>query len=394
MSQMLNFIYDIPTKVFFWKGEIAHLAEQIKCFGDKVLLTYGSWSIKKIWLYDQVIEIFKKENIHYRELADIQPNPDITSFREWIAICKQQWIQCILAVGGGSIIDASKAIALGYFYPGDPRDIFSKETNIDQALPIGTILTLAATGSEMNRGMVISNRELLEKRNHKNIVLCPKFSILDPSYTYSVPPKQTVAGIVDIMSHIFEQYFSPTPATEAQDSMAEWLLQTCIYYGHQVIADPENYDARANLMWTWSLALNGLLGLGKTQDRATHQIEHALSAVYDITHGDGLAIVFPHRMDYVLGEGKDPKILEKFVDFALHVRNIPGIGEPLAIAKAGIHALKNFRSQIGAPMKLSDVDIIAPDCDLLADKAVAYWPIGWLKSLGKEEVIEILQHCE
>ncbi len=391
---MENFIYDIPTKVFFGKGQISHLVEQIKCFGDKVLLTYGSWSIKKIWLYDQVIEIFKKENIHYRELTDIQPNPDITSVREWIAICKQQGIQFILAVGGGSVIDASKAIALGYFYPGDPRDIFSKKTQIDQTLPIGTILTLAATGSEMDPYMVISNREQGEKRDYGNPILAPKFSILDPTYTYSVPPKQTVAGIVDIMSHIFEQYFSPTSATEVQDSIAEWLLQTCIYYGHQVIADPENYDARANLMRTSSLALNGLLGLGKTQDRASHNIEHALSAVYDITHGDGLAIIFPHRMDYVLGEGKDQKILEKFVDFATHVRNVPGIGDPLAIAKAGIQAVKNFRSQIGAPMKLSDVDIIMPDLDLLADKVVVHWPVGGLKSLGKEEIKELLEQCE
>ncbi|MEI6773887.1 MAG: iron-containing alcohol dehydrogenase [bacterium] len=228
------------------------------------------------------------------------PNPDISSVREGIELCKRNEIQFILAVGGGSVIDASKAIALGYFYPGDPRDMFCKKTAITQALPLGTILTLAATGSEMDPYLVISDREKQEKRDYGNPIVLPKFSILDPTYTYSVSPKQTVAGIVDIMSHIFEQYFSPTSATEVQDSIAEGLLQTCIYYGHQVIADPENYDARANLMRTSSLALNGLLGLGKQQDRASHNIEHALSAVYNITHGDGLAIIFPRRMEYVL----------------------------------------------------------------------------------------------
>ncbi len=391
---MLNFVYDIPTKVFFGKGQISHLAEQIKRFGNKILLTYGSGSIKERWLYDEVITILKAENIQYRELANIEPNPDITSVRVGIKICKENNIQLILAVGGGSTIDASKCIALGYFYDGDPRDIFSKETNITQALPLWTILTLAATWSEMNAWMVISNRELQEKLSYVSSILCPQFAILDPTYTFSVPLKQTIAGIVDIMSHIFEQYFSPTEATEVQDSIAEWLLQTCIYYGHHVIADLQNYDARANIMRAGSLALNWLTGLGKEQDRATHSIEHALSAVYDITHGDWLAIVFPHRMEYVLWDGTDTKILDKFVDLATHVRNIPFLGEPLAIAKAGIHALQNFRSQIGAPAKLSDVDIITPDLDLLADKIIAHGPIGWFKQLEKKDVISILQACE
>ena len=196
------------------------------------------------------------------------------------------------------------------------------------------------------------------------------------------------------MSHIFEQYFSISQAAEVQDSIAEWLLQTCIYYGHQVVADPENYDARANLMRTSSLALNGLLGLGKQQDRSSHNIEHALSAVYNITHGDGLAIIFPHRMEYVLWDGTNQIILDKFVDFATHVRHIPMIWDAIDIARAGIKALRDFRSQIGAPRKLSDVDILLPDYDMLADKIVVNWSIGWFMPLERKEVIDILHLCE
>lgn len=393
IASMLNFTYDIPTKVFFGKGQISHLTEQIKRFGDRVLVTYGSWSIKEIWLYDQVIELLKKENIHYRELWNIQPNPDISSVREGIRLCKENNIQLLLAVWWGSVIDATKGIALGYFYDGDPRDVFSKETNITQALPIGTILTLAATWSEMDSWMVISNRELDEKRDYVSDILFPQFSILDPTYTFTVPPKHTVAGIVDIMSHIFEQYFSLTESTETQDNIAEGLLHTCIYHGHKVLANPEDYDARANLMRTSSLALNGLIGLGKAQDRSSHYIEHSLSAVYDITHGDWLAIVFPNWMEYVLWDGSNEKILDKFLDFATRVRGIPEIGEPLAIAHQGIQATRKFRSQLWAPAKLSDVDIIGPDLEELADKVIIHGSVWSFMPLEKKDVMAILEKC-
>lgn len=391
--EMLNFTYDIPTKVFFGKGQISHLAEQIKLFGERVLLTYGSWSIKEIWLYDEVIAILKSANIQYRELGDIQPNPDISSVREGIQLCKENNIQLVLAVGWWSTIDASKAIALWYFYDGDPRDIFGKECNIAQALPIGTILTLAATWSEMNSWMVISNRETKEKRDYVSDVLFPKFSILDPTYTFSVPLKHTIAGIVDIMSHVFEQYFSLTESTEIQDRLAEGILQTCIYHGHRVIADLSDYDARANLMRAGSLALNGLTWFGKQPDRATHQIEHALSALYDTTHGDWLAVLFPHRMEYVLEDGTNEKILNKFLDFAVHVWGLPEVGDPLAIARAGISATRKFRTQLWAPATLRDVDVVAPDIEELADKAVAYGDLWSFMPLGKKEVMEILQAC-
>lgn len=390
---MLNFTYDIPTKVFFGKGQISHLAEQIKRFGDKVLLIYGSWSIKEIWLYDQVIEIFKKENIHYRELADTQPNPDISSVRKWIKLCKEHDIQFLLAVGWGSVIDATKAIAVGSFYDGDLRDIFSTKTDITNALPIGSILTLAAAWSEMNATIVMSNRELQEKRTYKNPILRPKFSILDPVHTFSLPVNQTVAGVVDIMSHVFEQYFGLAEESVVPDRLSEWLLQTCIYYGHKVVSDPEDYDARANLMRAWSLALNGLLGLGKVQDWATHAIDHTLGAVYDITHGDGLAIIFPHWMEYVLWDGSNEKILNKFLDFATRVRGIPEIGDPLTIAKAGIAATRKFWTQLWAPVSLRDLDVLAPDISLLADKAMARGTLWSVLPLWKKEVMEILELC-
>ena len=389
---MLNFTYHVPTKILFGKGQVSHLAEEIKRFWDKILLTYGSWSIKTNGIYDQVIDILKQENIQYRELWDIEPNPDITSVRAGIALCKEHGIQSILAVWGWSTIDASKAIALGHYYQGDARDIFSKPVEITQALPLGTILTLAATWSEMNSWMVISNRALQEKRVFKSGLLCPQFSILDPTYTFSLPVKQTVAGVVDIMSHVFEQYFSLTESTEIQDSLAEWILQTCIYYSHKVLIDPEDYDARANLMRAGSLALNGLTGLGKQQDRATHTIEHALSAVYDITHGDWLAIITPHWMEYVLGDGTNQKILDKFLDLATRVRNIPPVGDPLVVAKKWIQSVRKFWTQLWAPSTLREVDVVAPDISVLVDKILVNGPIWSFVSLWEKEVIEILEN--
>ena len=303
---MLDFNIHFPTRIRFGRGKIENLGQEILAWGDKVLLVYGGGSIKRSGLYDQVLQIFKDNSITHVELSGVQPNPRISSVRQGVELCKKHEVHLVLAVGGGSTIDCAKIIAAGAGYDGDAWDFFTRKAKINYALPIGTVLTLAATGSEMNANAVISNDDTKEKLGTGSPVLIPRFSILDPEYSFTVPPEQTASGTVDIMSHIFEQYFSLTPETFIQDRLAEAMLKTCIHYGPIAIAQPDNYEARANLMWTGSLALNGLLGAGKRTDWATHDIEHEISALYDVTHGLGLAVLTPYWMQYVLDEQTAP----------------------------------------------------------------------------------------
>ena len=291
---MLDFNYAISTKIFFGKNKIEKLGEELKRYGKNILFVYGGGSIKKNGLYDSVTNIFTRNFIVYHELSGVQPNPRITSVRQGIKLCREHNIESIIAVGGGSVIDCAKTIATGVYHQGDPWEMFLLgDSTIKKALPIGTILTVAGTGSEMNGNAVISNEETEQKLAIHHDLLRPKFSILDPTYTFTVPKNQTAAGTVDIFSHILEQYFSPTKDAFVQNRLAESLLKTCIYYGPIALKEPTNYEARAQLMWTSSLALNGLLGYGKITDWATHGIEHAVSAAYDVTHGVGLAILTP-----------------------------------------------------------------------------------------------------
>ncbi|HAG44342.1 MAG TPA: NADH-dependent alcohol dehydrogenase, partial [Clostridium sp.] len=299
---MLNFVYSIPTEIFFGEGKIKVLGKEIKKYGNKVLLVYGGGSIKKTGLYDKITNILKENNIDFVELAGVEPNPRITSVREGIKLCRENNVDFILAIGGGSVIDCSKFIAGGYYYDGDPWDFFIGKGNVTKALPLASILTLAATGSEMNRGGVISNLETNQKLATGHPTLSPKFSILDPTYTYTVPKNQTAAGAVDIMSHIFEVYFTPTKTAFLQNRMAEALLKTVFHYGPIAFNEPENYEARANLMWASSLAINGLLSYGKDTNWSVHDMEHELSAFYDITHGVGLGILTPVWMEYILND--------------------------------------------------------------------------------------------
>ena len=262
---MENFIFYSPTEILFGKNQIQHLASKIE--NKRVLLAYGSESIKNLGLYKQIIDIFKNNKIFYKELNGIKPNPKISSVREGIELCRKYDLDFILAAGGGSVIDCSKAIALGYFYKGDAWEMFNlsfaeKEEKLNKALPLACILTLSATGTEMNANAVVSNEETKEKIPIYAPCVKPRFSILDPTYTFSVPQNQTKAGVVDILSHIFEQYFSPTKGAYVQDNLAFALIKTCMKYGQIACDNPRNYEARANLMWSSTLALNGLLSCG------------------------------------------------------------------------------------------------------------------------------------
>ena len=386
---MLDFNYMISTKIFFGKNKIEKLGEELKSFGKNTLLVYGGGSIKKNGLYDAVTNILTKNGIAYHELPGVQPNPRITSVRQGIKLCRGHNIQSILAVGGGSVIDCAKTIATGVYHHEDPWDMFLQgDSTVKNALPIGTILTVTGTGSEMNGNAVISNQETEQKLAIHHDVLRPKFSILDPTYTFTVPKNQTAAGTVDIMSHIFEQYFSPTKHAFVQNRLAESLLKTCINYGPLALKEPTNYEARAQLMWTSSLALNGLLGYGKITDWATHGIEHAVSAAYDVTHGTGLAILTPYWMEYVL----DDETTDQFVEYAQNVWQIKEETN-LETAKKGIEKTREFFTNLGLPKTLRDVGVDENKLDEIAEKTVLYGDVGKVKKLGKKDVLAILKNA-
>ncbi|WP_096636223.1 iron-containing alcohol dehydrogenase [Clostridium cochlearium] len=382
---MLNFNYSIPTKIFFGEGQIEVLGKEVKKYGNNVLLVYGGGSIKKNGIYDEIVKIFKENNINFWELSGVEPNPRITTVRSGIKICRENNIDFILAVGGGSSIDCSKVIAAGYYYEKDPWDIVLDSSKIENAIPLGTILTLSATGSEMNSGAVITNLETNEKLGTGHPSMAPKFSILDPSYTFTVPPKHTAAGIADIMSHTFENYFSKTKEAYLQNRMAEAILKTCIKYGKIAMEDPENYEARANLMWASSLAINGILSYGKKTIWSVHPIEHELSAFYDITHGIGLAILTPYWMEYVL----DDSTLDNFVEYGINVWNIDDKEDKYAIANKAIEKTREYFKSLGIPSSLREVGIGEEKLEKMAKAATRRGTIGDFKPLKEDDVLKI-----
>ncbi len=384
---MLNFNYNIPTRVFFGQGQIKKLPDNIKKYGSKVLLVYGGGSIKKIGLYDQVVSLLNENKIPFVELSGIEPNPRLESVVEGVKICKENDIDFILAVGGGSTIDASKVIAASYYYDGDPWDLLIGKANIKNALPIGTILTLSATGSEMDAGAVITNLETNQKYSVGHSSMFPKFSILDPTYTFSVSKYQTASGIADIMSHTFEVYFSNVKGAFLQDRLAEAILKTCIKYGPIAVKDPEDYEARANLMWAGSLAINNLLAYGKDSIWSVHPIQHELSAYYDATHGISLAILTPHWMDYILDENN----AYKFAEYGVNIWNIDeSLGE-MEIAKEAIKKTSDFFKGLGIPMTLSEIGIGDDKFELMAKAVIDHkgGSVGNFKPLNYEDVLEI-----
>lgn len=386
---MQNFNYHVPTKILFGKDKVADTAKEIKAHGSRVLLTYGGGSVKRIGLYDQVVKQLKENDLFFVELSGIQPNPRVTSVRDGVKLCRENNIDFILAIGGGSVIDASKAIAAAVNYEGDAWDFPMQKARVENPLPLGTVLTLAATGSEMNGNAVITNEETQEKRGMGSPLLVPKFSVLDPTYTFSVNQYHTAAGTVDIMSHIFENYFAPGEGTFVQDTIAESILKTCIKYGPIALEEPENYEARANLLWAGSLALNGLTLTGKKAgDWATHGIEHEVSAIYDLTHGAGLAIIHPVWMQYVLNEETAPK----FAQMARNVWNVKEVDD-MKTAEKGINKVRTFFNSLGMPATLTDAQIPDDHFDEMGKKACIFGKIGSFRRLDAEDVVAILKRA-
>lgn len=386
---MFNFDYDIPTKIFFGKGQIEVLGKQIKKYGSKVLLTYGKGSIKRNNIYDDVVNALKAEEIEFVELGGIDPNPRIESVREGVQICRDNDVDFILAVGGGSIIDCSKIIALGYHYDGAAWDILTGKAEVNEALAVGAILTMAGTGSEMNAGAVVSDVKTKEKLFTANPATTPKFSILDPTNTFTVSKYQTASGTADMMSHALENYFSLNDGAYLQDRLAEGIIKTCIEYGRTAVKEPENYEARANLMWAATLAINGIISYGKNVIWSVHTISHELTAYYDLPHGISLAILTPAWMEYVL----DDERVDKFVEYGINVWGIDQNQEKYDIANEAIEKTREFFASLEIPMTLGEAGIGDENLENMAKDAidVAGGVIGNFKPLYYEDVLAILK---
>ncbi|UCZ52509.1 iron-containing alcohol dehydrogenase [Bacillus shivajii] len=385
---MDNFIYQNPTRLIFGQGQVKEqLVEQLKPYGKKVLLVYGGGSIKRNGLYEEVIQLLNDGGFQVSELPGVEPNPRLSTVHKGVDICKTEEIDVLLAVGGGSVIDCTKAIAAGATFDGDAWDLVTKKAIPKEALPFGTILTLAATGSEMNAGSVITNWETHEKYGWGSPHVFPKFSILDPKNTVTVPKDHTAYGVVDMMSHVFEQYFHQQTNTPLQEHMCEAVLKTVIEAGPKLMENLEDIELRETILYSGTIALNGTLQMGTRGDWASHNIEHAVSAVYDIPHAGGLAILFPQWMRHhkELGE-------RKLVNLATRVWGVEPEGKSnQEVAEEGIQRLEQFWSSLGAPSRLADYDIDDSQLDTMADKAMANGEFGNFNKLKKEDVLSILK---
>lgn len=382
---MQNFIFQNPTKLIFGKDQLISLKSEVPKYGNKVLLVYGGGSIKRSGLYDGVLALLNEIGAQVFELPGVEPNPRVSTARKGVEICKQEGVDFILAVGGGSVIDCTKLIAAGAKYDGDPWDLVIKKAAAKEALPFGTVLTLAATGSEMNSGSVITNWETNEKYGWGSPLTFPRFSILDPVNTFTVPKNQTIYGIVDMMSHVLEHYFHLEEKTDFQDRMCESLLITVMETAPKLLEDLENYDHRATVLYCGTMALNGMLNMGYRGDWATHNLEHAVSAVYDIPHGGGLAILFPHWMEHNLHVKP-----ERFQQLAVRVFGVDPEGKTAEeTGLEGIRKLREFWNSIEAPSRLADYDIDDSKLELMADRAMVNGEFGNFTKLNKDDCLAI-----
>lgn len=365
---MRNFNYKNGTELIFGKETENQVGSLVKNHANKILLHFGGGSIKKSGLYDRIIASLKKENIEVFELGGVKPNPRVSLVREGIKICRENNIDFILAVGGGSVIDSSKAIAAGFNYEGDVWDLFLGTPINHKCLSVATVLTIPAAGSETSTGSVITNEDGLYKRSIGHPTLRPVFSILNPELTYTLPKYQTSCGIADMFAHILERYFTNEPNVDLTDRLCEGTMKAIIDNALRLNVDPMDYNARAEIMLSGTVAHNDSLSMGRLGDWASHDIEHELSGIYDIAHGAGLSIIFPAWMKFVYKHD-----VNRFAQFANRVFNIDiNINNLEETALKGIEALENFFTEIELPTRLSHVGIDDSRIAEMAKKLVAH----------------------
>ena len=389
---MRNFDFYSPTYFVFGKDREAETGRYVKRFGgSRVLVVYGGQSAKRSGLLDRIMACLKEENLYAVELGGVKPNPRSGLVYEGIELCRREKIDFILAVGGGSVIDTAKAIAIGVPYDGDFWDFFSGKVP-EQALPVGTVLTIAASGSEGSPDSIITNEKTLEKNGAEADCLRPCFSVLDPALTESLPAYQTACGITDIMAHTFERYFTNTPDVEVTDRMLEGVLLAMLHEGRRVMEDPHNYEARANIMWAGMVCHNDIMGVGRQQDWNSHHLEHVLSAKYDCAHGAGLAVVMPAWMEYVCGHD-----VMRFARFAVNVFGCEmDFAHPERTAQAGIRRLRDFFRTLGMPATLEEVGGRAEDIPAMVahrcEKPNGF-PFGGFVKIQEVDMEAILRRC-
>lgn len=388
---MLNFEYYAPTKVFFGKGEEQRTGKIISDYGyKKIMLMYGQGSVKKSGLYDKIITSLNEYNIQIVEKGGVEPNPKIEFVRDAVRLAKKEGVQLVLAIGGGSVIDAAKYTALGAVSECDVWDFVTAKEKPISALPVGCVLTIAAAGSEMSWSAVVSDLTLNMKRGLASDLIRPLFAVCNPELTYTVSPYQTACGISDILAHTMERYFTPCDPVEITDQIAEGIMRTVINSAHVVMQKPDNYEARANIMWASSLSHNNLTGCGRINALPVHQLEHALSGQYDsVAHGAGLAVLFPAWAKYVYRYN-----VPRFAQFA---RNVWGVNatDDTSAAKQGIQAMADFFVSIGMPATLNDIGIDA-DIERLTHLCTfgGTRTINSVIPMGEKEIKDIFNICK
>ncbi len=387
---MLNFDFYAPARILFGRDAEKRIGELLKPHAKKALLHYGGGSIKRSGLYDAVTASLKKSGVDFVELAGVKPNPRLSLAHEGIALCKKEGVDLILAVGGGSVIDSAKAIAMGVYYDGDIWEVYEQGKKIEKALPVATVLTIPAAGSESSGDTVITNEEKQLKYGYGSPRLRPLLSVMNPELFMTLPKEQLAYGVADMMSHVFERYFTNTTHTDLTDGLCEATLKTLMKNALLACADMKNYDAWAELGFAGTVAHNGLVGMGREQDWACHGMEHELSAIYDVAHGAGLAVVTPGWMQYVYKDN-----INMFVQFAVNVMGVEGsFRDPDAIVQEGIGRLRDFFGKLGLPATLTELGIGRDKLEEMAKKATGEAfgrekPIGGFKKLSWRDVLEI-----
>ena len=383
---MENFNFYAPTYFAFGKGKECEVGALVKRFGgSKVLLHYGGGSIKRNGVFDSVVKSLNEAEIPYVELGGVKPNPRSGLVYEGIELCRKEKVDFILAVGGGSAIDSAKAIALGTLYEGDFWDFYCGKKTPEKAIPVGTVLTIAAAGSEGSSGSVITNEQNMLKWSAGGDVIRPKFSVLNPEFTCTLPAYQTACGITDMMIHIFERYFTNTKDVEVTDRLCEGLLKAIIEESPKVINDLGNYQARANIMWAGMIAHNNILGVGRIQDWSSHALEHELSALYDCAHGAGLAVIAPAWMKFVYKHD-----VNRFAQFAVRVWGCDmNFACPELTALEGINRFEGFLKSIGMPVSFAELGAKEEDIPLMVSQLCKRESIGGFIKIGAKEAEEI-----
>ncbi len=385
---MENFIFYSPTEFLFGKKTEQKVGETLVRYGArKVLVVYGGGSIVRSGLLERVEKSLREAGLTYCLLSDVQPNPLDDKVYEGVELVKREGIDFLLPVGGGSVIDTAKAISAGALYEGDFWDFFIGKAEVERALPVGVILTIPAAGSEGSGNTVITRKESMAKLSVRTVyALRPRFAIMNPELTYTLPPYQTAAGIVDMMVHIMERYFSNTEECEVTDRLCEGTLKAIVHEANRVMRNPEDYQVRSNIMWAGTIAHNGTCGVGREEDWASHFMEHELSALYDVTHGAGLAVIVPAWMEYLIEEKSD-----KLSQFAVRVMEVSPYVDKRETARVGVERLRQFFYNIGMPINFEELGAKEKDIPVLVEKLHQNKgeTIGFFKKLNAKDTEQI-----